>query len=337
MVISLTNIGEIGLELKKNNIKTHNLNLQKNMFFFIKVFRLIKLIRNNKPELVQTWMFHANVIGGFFAKLCGVKKIYWNFRHSNLKFRHSKFSTIFIDFILRLFSFIIPQKVITCSKNSILYYKNKYNKKLQYYYIPNGYDYSSSKNETYSYNDLEKTPLRIGMLANFRSQKNFEGLFLSLFYLKKKTPKFKCYLAGENVNKNNKYIINLIKIHELEKNVILLGKIDNTKILFDKIDLHILSSTFGEAFPNSIAESMLNGIPNVSNDVGDASIIIGNEGWVLNENTPINLSNKIIDAYNFKINNPKKWLLLKKKCTEKIKNNYSIEKMVNNYINAWNA
>ena len=60
-------------------------------------------------------------------------------------------------------------------------------------------------------------------------------------------------MAGQYVNKNNKELNNLINEFNLRNKITLLGELNNTKSFFRKIDYFVLSSSFGESFPNVIA------------------------------------------------------------------------------------
>ena len=66
-----------------------------------------------------------------------------------------------------------------------------------------------------------------------------------------------------------------IKRLKLSNHVKLLGQTDNISEVMNGLDLHILSSSYGEGFPNVIAESMACGTPCIATDVGDSSFVIG--------------------------------------------------------------
>ena len=75
ILISLTNDGFYGNILREKGYKIYALNMKKNIFFIFKIFQLFKIISKNKPEIVHTWLYHANLIGGFLSRIIGIKKI----------------------------------------------------------------------------------------------------------------------------------------------------------------------------------------------------------------------------------------------------------------------
>src|SRR3990167_10908688 len=44
------------------------------------LYQLFRTIKQLQPDIVQTWLYHADFIGGLCAKGCGVKRIIWNIR-----------------------------------------------------------------------------------------------------------------------------------------------------------------------------------------------------------------------------------------------------------------
>jgi len=82
IVISLTGSGKYGLLLKNLGTKVYCLNA--NFFSIHKFFYLIKLLRYLKPDIVQTWLVHADLIGGIAARIANIKNIVWNIRYTKL-------------------------------------------------------------------------------------------------------------------------------------------------------------------------------------------------------------------------------------------------------------
>ena len=56
--------------------------------------RLIRDLRRLKPDLVHTWMYHADLIGGIAARLAGVPALAWGIHHSNLAPADNKSRTL---------------------------------------------------------------------------------------------------------------------------------------------------------------------------------------------------------------------------------------------------
>ncbi len=134
-IISLKKKNFIKTVYNFSNFKIIYLNLSSFNFIF-KFIHLTYYIIKIKPDVVQTWMYHADFFGGLAAKIVGIKNIFWNIRNSNLD-KKTKFSTKLVLKINAILSNFIPNKIISCSKNSIkihhaLGYKNKF------IYIGNG-------------------------------------------------------------------------------------------------------------------------------------------------------------------------------------------------------
>ena len=82
IVISLKKDGELAEIIKNNNIQLYELNFK---FFNIFIYYKIgKIILKNRPDIIQTWMYHADLIGGLAARLAGCRKVIWGIRTTNI-------------------------------------------------------------------------------------------------------------------------------------------------------------------------------------------------------------------------------------------------------------
>ncbi len=337
IVISLKDKGKYFSLLSKLGIEVYCLNMS--FFSIYKLFFLVKKIKNLKPNVVQTWLAHADFLGGIAARLAGIKNIVWNVRYSNIEIAKSKISTILIIKILSRLSYFIPISIIIVSKRAKKFYEKKGYDKKKLKFIPNGYDLSILKiNKTQrkffnkKINLKKKIPL-IGNVARYNPQKDHLNLLNALSIIRSKNINFFCVLVGSNINQNNVDLVSKIKKLNLSNHIKLLGRNDNILQVMNGLDLHVLSSCYGEGFPNVLAESMACGTPCITTDVGDSAFIVGKTGWIVPPKNPTRLSDAIEKAIN-EISSSR-W---KKRCVEariKIKEKFSINKMLKSYNRVW--
>ena len=113
IIISLSNPMYFEKKFKKINIKVINLNFKK--IYFKNIFKLISFIKKNKPNLIQSWMYHAEFLS-IIIKIFTFKKIVWNIRNSTPSSRSFKLITRILIFINAFSSHFIPHKIVSCSK-----------------------------------------------------------------------------------------------------------------------------------------------------------------------------------------------------------------------------
>lgn len=337
VVISMMNEGKYGEYLKISNIETYTLNSQKGYIMPYSLIKLWKIIKNTNPDLIQTWMYHADLVGGLLSKFQGIPCI-WNIRHSNLSSTKTSLSTRLVVKSCSLFSHFIPRKIISCSKNSIKIHQSISYAKDKFIAIPNGYNLEKIKplnEQIVTKNTETNKKILIGMVGRFDPQKDHLNLIKSLAIVKSKNIDFHCFLVGKDLSLDNQELSTWINEASINGNISLLGQQDDITGFMNTLDIHVLSSSYGEAFPNVVAEAMACGIPNIATNVGDAAYIVGDTGWIVPPSDSEALADAIIVAIEEIHTNIDAWQARKQAARQRIIDNFDIDRMVAAYNEVW--
>ena len=343
IIITLINNGFYESELKKIGISIYSLNFNENyksLNIIKKILKFRKLIKNQSPDIIQSWMYHANFLTLFIQKKF-YDKLFWNIRHSELNFKISKKLTIFLSIICGIFSKLIPKKIIYCSERSIKFHENNHfyfkNKSILIYNGCNEKNYYSSKYLRSSFrkkNKIKKTDIILGYAGRYAKQKNIPSLLYAFSKIKKNYDNIYLYMVGKNINFKNKKLLSQVKNQKIKNRLFFLNEQKSLLKFYNGIDLLILPS-LSESFPNVIPESMLCSTPVLSTNTGCSKTIIGKYGFIITKNSKQTISSKLDKVIKDYVYKKKEWALLKKNSRIQIKKNFSISKMANRYIQHW--
>lgn len=340
IVVSLMSGGKYQSMLEEKGIEVICLGLTRGNISIKSIKALIDITNKTNPILVQTWMYHSDLIGGLIAKLCGVKNVFWNIRHSHLKPETTKKSTIFIAKICAVLSGVIPSKIICCADEAKSSHVAIGYRKSKMHVIGNGYDLSKFKsleNEESLLglsNEIKSNSTIIGMVGRYTPEKDHDNLFKAISFLVKKNFNLKLVLAGVGMDSNNNALMSQIDSYEIQDYVILLGPVKDVPLLMNQLDLHVLSSST-EGFPNVLAEAMACEVPCVSTNAGSAELIVSNTGWVVPVKDSKRLSEGILSAIHEMASSANAWSERKLMARARVISEFSLEKMINEYNNVW--
>lgn len=341
LVVSMMDEGKYGPLLNKEGVEVHCLNMQQGSVSFSGLWKLFRLLRAFKPDVVQTWMYHADLIGGVIARISGIKYIFWNVRHTNLEPGTVKKKTIWVAKICSFISSFLPYRILYCANDAKFVHERLGYEVDKGVVVRNGYNLSEYNFDVHSCErfrseiNLLPEEILLGMVGRYNPQKDHNNLISALGIIKKKGVKFKVALVGKGVDYSNTDLFQCISANDLENEIVLLEQRTDIPAVMNGMDLHILSS-LSEAFPNVLAEAMACCTPCVTTNVGDASFIVGETGWVVEPRNPEQVAQAIEAAMLEKQNNPEQWDKRKQDCRVRIVDNFSIDTMVKNYNQVWN-
>ena len=340
IVISLMDKGKYGPLLEDAGVSVYYLGMNPGRPSIKRFLKLVSLIRSEEPDAVQTWMYHADLLGGLAAKFAGVRKIVWGIRHSTLEKGKAKNSTIAIARLCAVLSRFVPEKIVCCADKALSVHRDVGYAARKLLVIPNGYDLSKfmvdeqSGSQVRASLGISPETFLLGKVGRYDPFKDHDNLLSALYELQLSGIDFKCLLVGRGLTTENSELIARINELRLTDRVILAGQRTDIPAVMNALDLHVLSSS-SEGFPNVLAEAMACGTPAVSTDVGDAGEIVGDPALLCPPRNPKALSELMLAMHAEWLERPDDWAERRIRCVEHIKTNFSIERMVAAYEQCW--
>jgi glycosyltransferase involved in cell wall biosynthesis len=331
-VMSLTDIGPVGEKIQAEGIPVEALGMKRGIPDPRILFKLARFLKKKRPDIIQSWMYHADLAGGLAAKMSGGIPVLWNIRHSNLDPTGNKKTTLWTVKGCAWLSNRLPSKIICCSYASkevhsrIGYDENKM------IVIPNGFDVNAfspsedARKKTRRLLGLCDETTLIGLIARFDPQKDHKSFFQAAGILHKNYPDVHLVLCGDGVTQDNPIIRTWVNEADVESVTHLLGRWDDMSSLQAALDMAV-SSSYGEGFPNVLGEAMACGVPCVVTDVGDSARIIGNTGFVVPPRNAAALATSLKRMIDLGEERKKLGMLAQKR----IEDNYSLDKIVSLY------
>jgi glycosyltransferase involved in cell wall biosynthesis len=337
IVISLTGLGVFGPLLVQKGVRVYHVDMRLKCADILKLMVLIKIIREFRPQILQTWLYHADLLGTFVARFAGGAKLIWNVRCSDMALQKYAWTTkLVFGFLQRLSR--IPSVVCANSRAGILAHKKKGYHPIRWVWIPNGFDterYKPQPRNSKLRTDLG-IPLNaaiIGMVARFDPMKDFATFFQAAEIALKKCRDIHFVIVGNQISFENLSLCRLVEKHQLTPNVHLLGRRNDVETIYPEMDIFTLTS-FGEGFPNVIAEAMACGVPCVATDVGDIKLIIGNTGLTVPAKDPHGLAS----AWHCLLNaSAEKKAQLGQAARRRIVDKYRMDLIKNKYLSLYDS
>lgn len=329
-VISLTDLGMIGSKLQEQGIKVYGLGMNSLSSLPVILYKLRKLLKEIKPDVVQTWMYHADLLGGLVARSLGIENIVWNVRNTNINGRGTVATSI--AKLCAKLSYTVPKKIVYVSKSALKSHQEfGYNDSISLI-IFNGFDidkfnYNLRARQQYRREfKISDSDIVIGSVGRFSKSKDHETFIKSIILATKSNSNIKGLLMGRDIDLNNFEIS-----EEDKKNFIVIGQREDVAGIYSCMDVFCLHS-LSEGFPNVLGEAMSTGIPCVVTRAGDAEHILNQIDFTSNIRDVDSLSKNLISLANL---SPKERIEIGIKNRERIKENFEINVIVERYFDLY--
>lgn len=300
VVVSLRDEGHVGSILSDAGVELHTLGMHRPSGLLSFPVRLAAIIRRLRPDIIQGWMNHGNLLALLGARLArSTAPVLWNVRQSFGDMRHEKRLT---RAVIRLEAKLsrAPAGIIYNSRAGAEQHEaagfTGANRRL----IPNGFDvdrfYPSPERRTATRAELGVGPeeILVGLVARVHSMKNHPAFLAAARMVIEKEPRVRFLLAGSGSGADDAELRALAPHPAMAERSLFLGLRTDVPEITRALDIACNVSVHGEGFPNAIGEAMASAVPCVVTDVGDSARIVGETGMVCASGTPVDIADGIL-------------------------------------------
>ncbi len=264
--------GPMGKKLEEAGVPVFYLDL-KNIFNLGFISRFRKIIKDFQPDILITYLIHADLLGRVFGRVFGIKKIICSVR---VKLVQAKYlPLLFLDAVT---SPLVTHYHFNSQTVADMYQKFFFLPQRKITVIPNGLKFEEyalnidkkSKKKTLEI-PLEK--IIIGCVGRLEKQKGHKYLLQAFSQALKKQPKLFLIIIGTGSDKEK--LEELTNNLSIQDNVKFLGRRTDVAEILQVIDIFVLPSLF-EGMSNSLMEAMASGLPIIATNIAENGELIEN-------------------------------------------------------------
>lgn len=282
-VISLTVKGNIGAQIEKSGIRVTCLGTSGTSAFVRAAWQFRRILHRERPDIVQSWLPHADLVATVASPFSGRDRLIWNVRSSWLDLNAYPRS---FRWTLRLLAALsaVPNAVVVNSNAGRQFHESLGFRPHRWVFIPNGFAL-----DRFRPRPEQRLPMReeygippgalvVAMVARFDPMKRHDIFLRAAALVRRSLPEAYFLLAGAGIAEHEE-IRALAK--PLRGHVHFTGAVDDVPRLYAGVDVAINCSSYGEGFSNSIGEAMACAVPCVVTDIGDSATIVAGSGRIV--------------------------------------------------------
>lgn len=284
-IISLTTVGKVGLELRKLGVDVRSLEMGSVLDVPRVLWKLSRIIKLETPGIVQTWMYHADLLGGLAARFAGNRRIVWGIRTTDVQAGGVRATTL-VRKVCAWLSSKIPHTIVCAADASRRAHIAVGYDATRMTVVPNGFDLTrlvATPEQRVGLRQMcgfDDTHVVVGTLGRFNPAKDHANFVRAAGLVAQGHPEVRFLMVGRELTSDNAVLMHWIQQTGCADRFVLLGERADAAVCLSAMDIFGLSSRT-EGFPNVVGEAMAMGVPCVVTDVGDAAMLVADTGVVV--------------------------------------------------------
>jgi len=289
-VVSLLDGGVLAGAIRDMGVPVQSLGMGRGVPDPRGLWRLVRLMRSFRPQVVQTWLYHADLLGLLAARLSGSRAaVSWGLRCAYMDLAQYGLGTrLTVKACVALSRW--PEAVTANSQAGAAHHVALGYWPKRLVVLENGVDGERFRPDAEARARLrrewgvaENQPL-VGLVARVDPMKGHAVFCRAAQELLRARPDAKFLFCGagtdpEGAGPGAAELDGLIARHGLTGAVVRLGRREDVAQVYAALDVLALPS-LGEGFPNAVLEALACAVPCVCLDVGDARAMCGPGGLV---------------------------------------------------------
>lgn len=330
-VISLTDIGSVGRRIEQLGVPVRALGMKRGLPSPSAFFRLVSWLRRSRSDVIQTWMYHADLLGGLSACAAGRRNVVWNIRIAEVPRQNGR--TRLIMRISAALSRFLPKKIICVAEAAKQAHIGYGYDPLRMVVIPNGLtddDFIASGEDAAALRQswqLLPDHTVIGWVGRFHPDKGQDNLVNAAAIVVASHPEARFLLVGRGCDEHNATLRGWLAERGLAPHFVLLGERHDVRACLSAMDIFCMPSG-NEGFPNALAEAMAQGLPCVATTAGDAAIVAGDTAVLVDPRDERALARGLMEVM---LLSPEKRRLLGQRARTRMRDEYSIDRTRRRY------